>query len=335
MTDESAGQFYKAAERGIAWISAQQRANGSFFSPADGVGGYYKVPYALALAGRQRAALRLLDWVAKHHFTREGDFRGPECKTLEPAHDAWPVYTNAWLVQGACRVGRWDLARRGADFVLRHQTRAGGFYALDGDTRYLEPVCTSWAGLAVLMTGHVDQAVRAGHLLAALAQAQPDPHRFYFRMDTKGRPITDVPDGEELSYFVNARCTKQIYFHPGISLIFLCHLFLATDEDRFLRGAKETFYFTERCADDVHRFPPSGKLGVGAALFYALTGSKPARRAAIRVAEYLVETQTAEGFWTLPDEAVYASIKNKDSREIRLDLTAEFSTFLMEIASWI
>jgi len=139
-------QFLDAGERGIAWIAAQQRSDGSFCNPEDGVGSYYKVPYALALAGRLREALLLVSWVAEHHFTTKGDFRAHERKAHEPAHDAWPVYSNAWLVQGAHRVGRWDLSMRGAEFILRHQVPVGGFYALDGETRYLEPVCTSWAG---------------------------------------------------------------------------------------------------------------------------------------------------------------------------------------------
>jgi hypothetical protein len=333
MADASVRPFSEAAGRGIAWIAAQQRRDGSFCDLPDGVGGYYKVPYTLALAGRQREALRLLAWVAEHHFTVDGDFRAPERKALEPAHEAWPVYANAWLVQGACRVGRWDLGRRGAEFILRYQTPAGGFYALDGETRFLEPVCTSWGGLAVLTTGHLQAACRAGDLLANLAQAQPDPERFYFRMDPAGDLITDVPAGAALSHYVDATCSKQIYYNPGIALIFLAHLYRATGQERYLSAGREIFAFTERCADDVHRFPPSGKLGLGAALMYEITGSPEVRRAAVRVAEYLVETQTAEGFWRLPDEAVYAAIKDKDGFEVRLDLSAEFSAFLMETAS--
>ena len=328
-------RFFEGAERGIAWILDQQRADGSFCDPEDGVGGYYKVPYALALAGRQREALRLVEWVAEHHFTEEGDFRAPERKAHEPAHDAWPVYANAWLVQGAHRVGRWDLSLRGAEFLLRYQTPVGGFYALDGETRFLEPVCTSWGGLAALTTGHVEAACRAGDLLTSLAEGQPDPERFYFRMDTEGNLITDVPAGAELFYYVDATSSKQIYYNPGIALIFLCHLYRATGKEGILNAGRKIFLFTERCADDVHRFPPSGKLGLGCALMYAITGSPEARRAAVRVGEYLVETQTSEGFWRLPDEGPYSSLKDRDGFEIRLDLSAEFSTFLMEIASRI
>ena len=109
----------------------------------------------------------------------------------------------------------------------------------------------------------------------------------------------------------------------------------ATGEDRYLNAAKTILLFTEHCADDVHRFPPSGKLGSGSALLYGITGSTSARWAAIRVGEYLVETQEPEGFWRLPDVEPYSSREDRDSYDVRLDLSAEFTAFLAEIASRI
>ena len=332
MTRQTDRQFIEAAERGVAWILAQQRDNGAFCDLQDGVGGYYKVPYALSLTGRQREALQLADWIAEHHFTPEGDFRAAERKAHEPAHEGWPVYSNAWLVQGLHRLGRWDLSLRGAGFLLNYQTPAGGFYALDNETRYLEPVCTAWGGLAALTTGNIEAARRAGDLLDRMVSSQPDPQRFYFRMSTEGELITDVPADAELSYYVDAGRRQQIYFNPGIAMIFLTHLYRATREERHLNAGQELFRFTERCADDVYRFPTSGKLGLGCALLYELTGSSEARRAAVQLGQYLVESQTGEGFWRLPESGPYKGLKDRDGFEIRLDVTAEFSAFLTEIA---
>ncbi|MBV7335615.1 hypothetical protein KFU94_46695 [Chloroflexi bacterium TSY] len=335
MTDDTVLRFFQTSERGMNWIAAQQRSDGSFCNREDGVGGYYKVPYALALTGRQREAQRLMNWIAAHHFTAEGDFRAPERKAHEPTHDAWPAYANAWLVQGAHRLGRWDLSQRGTDFLLRYQSATGGFFALDEETRYLEPVNTSWGGLAALTTGHWEAACRAGDLLARLVEEQPRLDRFYFRMDVEGNLITNVPTGLELFYYVDATAPKQIYYHPGIALIFLTHLYRATNDMRYLNACQTIFRFTEQCADDIYRFPPSGKLGLGCAQLYALTGNEQARRAAIRLGNYLTDTQTKEGFWILPNEGPYTALKKRDGYEIQLDLTAEFSTFLVEIASWI
>lgn len=327
--------FIATAERGLAWIMTQQRADGSFCTPEQGIGGYYKVPYALTISGHLRQAQRLLAWVAEHHLTAEGDFHGSDPEAQTSSRDSWPVYCNAWLVLGAHRAGRWDLSRRGAAFLLRYQVPIGGFYALDGETRFLEPVCTAWGGLAALTTGHVDAACRAGDALSSMAENQPDPNRFYFRSDLEGNLITAVSPGDDLFYYVDATQSQQIYFNPGIALIFLAHLYRATGKGRYLEACQTLFDFTKRCADDVHRFPPSGKLGMGSALFYALTGQPEARQAAVNVGQYLVETQTSEGFWMLPDVAAYKAVPDKDGFEIRLDITAEFSIFLAEIAALV
>lgn len=333
MARESVQDFLDASSRGIDWICTKQNPDGSFCARDDGVGSYYKIPYALSLAGRQGEALRLVDWVAENHFTSEGDFRAPERKALNPFHDAWPVYANAWLVLGAHRVGRWDVALRGAEFLLRYQTPAGGFYSLDDETRIHEPVCTSWGGLAALAVGHLDAASRAGDLLVKLVQGQPDPQRFYARMDVEGNLITDVPTGQELYYYVDATQARQIYYNPGIALILLAHLYRATGRAEYLGAGEELLEFTARCADDVYRFPPSGKLGVGCALMYEITRSEKARSGATAVAEYLAETQNPDGFWRLPDVKPYTPRSDFDGPEIWLDVAAEFATFLMEIAS--
>jgi hypothetical protein len=335
MSHRIAQQLLASSELGIQWILAQQRADGSFCDPQDGIGGYYKVPYALSLTGHHREAQRLADWIAAHHFTPQGDFRAPQRKALEPFHETWPVYANAWLIQGLHRLGRWDLSLPGVDFMLGYQASAGGFFALQGDTRYLEPVCTAWGGLAALTTGHLEAARRAGDLLVRLVRTQPDAGRFYFRMDAEGSLITAVPAGDELHYYVDAGSAQQIYYNPGIALIFLAHLYRATGEQQYLNAGRDLFTFTERCAADVYSFPPSGKLGLGCALLYAITGSMEAQRAAQRVGEYLVETQTSEGFWRLPDTGPYAAMKDRDGFEVHLDVTAEFSTFLAEIAARI
>lgn len=321
-----------SAARGIDWILGQQRADGSLCAPEDGVGGYYKVPMGLAVAGEWRAANRLLSWVAQHHLTDEGDFRAPERKAGEPIHEAWPVYSNAWIIQGAHTVGRWDIALKGMQYLNRLQLPMGGYYTLDGDLRYIEPTSLTWGGLSALMTGYRAEALRAGDVVVRIVEQQPDPSRFYYRMDAAGNLMTDVPAGRELQYFVDPGRTKQIYYNLGISLIFLCHLYRATAAPHYLEAARKILAFTQQCAEDVFRFPPSGKLGLGCALLYSLTGDPVARHGALSVGAYLLETQGKDGVWQLPNEEPYTSL-NRDSFDVLLDITTEFSTFLLQMVA--
>lgn len=80
MSKQLIQQFIASSNLGIQWILAQQREDGSFCDPQDGIGGYYKAPYALSLTGHILEAQHLADWIARHHFTLKGDFRAPERK---------------------------------------------------------------------------------------------------------------------------------------------------------------------------------------------------------------------------------------------------------------
>lgn len=331
MTDNRE-RYLQSARRAARWIVDRQRPDGSFFDVEAGVGGYYKVPYALAAAGFVPEAMRLFDWVRAHHFTAEGDFRAPSRKATLDFHEDWPMYSSAWLIQGAHRLGRFDLSFRGAEFLLGYQAACGGFHAPDRENSAIDTLGTSWAGLAELTVGNLDAARSAVRCIEGLVSQQPDPTRFYFRVTPEGTLVTDVPDGAELGYFVDSSRDQQIYFHPGIALVFLCRWHQATAEASALEAGRTIFDFTQRCQDDVYRFPPSGKLGFGSALLASITGNAKAGEAARSVADYLVSTQGDDGCWVLPDVAIYEIVEDKQDPEILLDVTAEFTAFLCEIA---
>jgi hypothetical protein len=325
--------YIESARKAARWIVDRQKADGSLFDVEAGVGGYYKVPYALGISGFATEAMRLLRWVRAHHFTPEGDFRGPSRKAMLSVHDDWPTYSNSWLVQGAHRLGQFDLSFKGADFLLSHQAPCGGFRSVEAGKPYVDCLSTSWPGLAQLTVGRLESAAAAEQCLRRLVAAQPDPTRFYFRMTTDGELITEVPEGAALGYYVDAQCPQQIYFFPGIAMIFLCRWHLATGDAASLDAARAIFDFAERCQDDVYCFPPSGKLGLGCALLASITGEAKPRQAAQAVGDYLVRTQRADGAWILPDVEVYRMIEDKEDPELLTDVTAEFATFLCEMAA--
>jgi hypothetical protein len=116
-------------------------------------------------------------------------------------------------------------------------------------------------------------------------------------------------------------------------MIFLCRWHLASGAAPALEAAQAIFDFTQRCQDDVYSFPPSGKLGFGCALLGSITGEAKPRQAAVTLGDYLVRTQHEDGYWILPDVDVYAAIEDKEDPELLTDVTAEFATFLCEIAA--
>lgn len=332
MTDQLR-ELEEGARRAVQWTASHQREDGSLTRPEDGIGGYYKVPYLFAATGRLREAQALLDWVSARHMTPGGDFRAPQRRALQAAHDRWPVYANAWIVLGACRAGRWDLAHRGMRFIKSEQSALGAFPARARDGGYLEPVNTAWGGLACLATGCLEEARRAARVLAGLVKAQREPGRFYYRMDESGSLIETVPAGQERSYFVDAGSERQVTYNPGIALIFLAQMARAEGTSAWSEACAALAAFAARCVPAVVRFPPSGKLGYGCALWARSTGDREAARVAAEVGRYLLETQREDGSWRLPDVEPYASRPGRDDFETILDLTAEFGAFLAELSA--
>jgi hypothetical protein len=326
-------RYVESARRAGQWIVDHQKPDGSFFDADMGISGYFKIPYALGISGFVPQSVRLLRWVARNHFTAEGDFRSPQRKAATAKHDDWPTYANSWLIQAAHRLNQFDLSFRGAEYLLRHRTPCGGFNALENGKPYVECLGTSWAGMAQLSVGNITVAAGVAQCLQSLVDQQPDTGRFYFRMTTDGQLITDVPDGAALGYYVDSMREDQIYYHPGVAMIFLCRYYLASGEVSALRTAETIFAFTDRCRPDVYAFPPSGKLGVGCALLASITGKPEPRRAAESLVDYLVETQKPDGYWQLPEVEIYRTIKNKDSLEITMEISSEFTAWLWEIAA--
>ncbi|MCX6030530.1 MAG: glycoside hydrolase family 88 protein [Chloroflexi bacterium] len=322
--------YQAAIGRGVAWLLEEQRSDGSFSAPDEGVDSFYKIPYAFGVTGQAPAAQRLLDWVACHCFTAEGDLRSPARKSQGDFHREFYTYANSWLVIGCQRLGRFDLAYRGLGFILRFQDpRTGGFFAepdfLAAGRGRQDIVCASQGGLACLYLGQLEAARRAGEFLLELIGLQPEPERrLYATLDPAEGLVTRYPEDKALRHVVDAASPTQWYFYPGIAMGFLGQLYRATGERHYLEAAARYFAFTTRCQGDVYQTPPSGKIGWGASVLYAITGEPHYRQAAEEVGDYLVGSQQPGGWWQSPtsDPAL---------RYIWHDFTAEFVVWLSEI----
>ena len=322
--------YQAAIGRGVAWLLGEQRSDGSFSAPDEGVDSFYKIPYAFGVTGQAPAAQRLLDWVARYCFTAEGDLCSPARKSQGDFHREFYTYANSWLVIGCQRLGRFDLAYRGLRFILRFQDpHTGGFFAepdfLTAGRGCQDIVCASQGGLACLYLGQLEAARRAGEFLLELLWLQPEPERrLYATLDPAEGLITRYPEDKALRHLVDAASPAQWYFYPGIAMGFLGQLYRATGERRYLEAAARYFAFTTRCQGDVYRTPPSGKIGWGASVLYAITGEPHYRQATEEVGDYLMGSQQPGGWWQSPT-------LDPTLRYIWHDFTAEFVVWLSEI----
>lgn len=138
---------------------------------------WYRLPWALAVAGESATAHRLLDWIERECLDEGGRFHGGI--ELDPAlNHTSNTYPETCLAYGAMLLRRMDIARKlmtAAGGGFDRQT--GGVYM---DRRFQDAgspqllFLTSQYAMSAAITGLVDDARMAGQWLENLWNAQPD-----------------------------------------------------------------------------------------------------------------------------------------------------------------
>ena len=331
----------RAIARGANWIIHRQGGDGCLRLEdevvADDPRCYYKVVWALTVAGRLREANLAASYIKSRFMLEDGDFSGGTPRSSEEWFQGrYYTYLNVWIVIGAHKLGRFDLSIPGINYMLRYRDPVTGGFCNEKpypQGRYIEDaLATSYNGLACLYLGRLEEARGAGNFLIRLLELQPEfEERFYAAMDGEGRLITDFPPEEAIHRVVEAGERQQYYYIIGYPIILLSKLYLATGEKRYLETAERYFSFTKICRGDVYASPPSGKLGWGCALLYRVTKDEEIGRAVKAVTEYLLERQEEEGCWLrFPGFKRY-----RDGEPYPLcgaiDITSEFTAWLSEI----
>jgi hypothetical protein len=292
---EEVERFRNARERGGVWLHEKLRPDGSMGSAS------YKVLSALQVCGKSRAANRMCNWLVSHEMTPEGDFGD----STEPKHER-AIYSNAWIVIGSHRLGRFDISQKGMDFISSFQDPvSGGFLALPSspterveDTKQ-DLMIAGFCGLAALYTGRIEVARGAGRWFEMMMEAQPKfPHKLY-TVYSRAQGLHLVPDSkEELRYLVSSDAQgDQYFFQVGVAGGFLTRLYQATGEQEWLTLAKEYMRFAEGANDSLFRTLRAGKVGWAAALLYTQTGESKYKKMALRVGDMLIARQARAGSW--------------------------------------
>ena len=318
-------RFREARDRGGRYLLGQIHVDGSFGDPVLGVTEYYKAPAAFMVCGMTGAASRLLNWIRHHGFLASGDF-GPRPAAERDSY--YYTYHNAWVIKAAHRLGAFDLAQRGMDFLLGFRDpESGGFYShpteRNADTGQ-DLWVVSGCGWCAVYTGRLDVARGVGRWMQRLMEDQPNyPEELWTVYSRERGLITEVIDEDDFRYVLTRDESRdQSFYHPGIAAGFLCRLYMATGEGEWLELAREYMRFCDHVGDYHFRLLRAGKVGWAASMLFTLTGEDKYREIAVRVGDNLIDTQTESGAWTWP-----VSGRNVPHN----DITAEMVVWLDEI----
>jgi len=317
-------RYREAAEKAARWLCSIQNLDGTMNPVEKGALTYYKVPRGLAIAGHLKEAHAVLDWARETIFTSEGDFAA-ERKAFHHYHY---TYSSAWFVWAAHLLNRFDISYRGMEYLRRFRNpRAGGYcseatYSPENhNTQDLLSISfNSFVGLHI---GMIDEARRAAGLVRSIIDQQPEPDRiFWLRVDGEGKLITAVdPNCDEPRFCaLEVKAPQQYYYYLGAAIVFLSKLYSITRSKRHLESAETVHDICLNCHEDAFRTDATGKVGLGSAYLYKLTGEEKYAESAIRSCDFLVRDQHPEGYWVRGDSPTASS-------------TAEFLVWLSEVAA--
>ncbi|HZQ37829.1 MAG TPA: GMC family oxidoreductase N-terminal domain-containing protein [Dehalococcoidia bacterium] len=317
--------FAIARDRGADYLEFRQRADGLVGDESAGLGGFYKATYALAAAGRSRAAGRMVHWLREHAATPEGDFAGAWHRG--GLADVYP-YGNAWIAAGLLRAGAFDLCGRALDFLATLQDpRSGGLRTRvdrEGPEVRQEVMSSAMAGIAALIGGRLEIADGVARFLRTILAAQPRPAEMLCHVYTPADGvITQFPEQRAGEFAVIASLPRQAYFMYGIGAAFMTGYAFARDDHAALEDAAAFLLPAHHATAAMYETAQVGKVAWGAALLAGASGDALQRDLALRAAGALLAQQNPDGSWD--NTGGYTTEAQRD------EVTAEF----VAIMDWV
>jgi hypothetical protein len=308
--------YRQSRQRGVDWLIEQLNPDGSI-GPVEAGFNYYRLPWTFTITGETSHALRLCDWVRHNQIDADGDFTGVSPRGLE----TW-AYENAVFLYGAQMARQFDLSYRGYRRLLASFDSASGGFRHHPDGTGIaadENIPTvAQCGKTALMMGDLATAERVGEWFRRVWEAQPAlPDRLFYVWSAETQSlVTDYPAERAGAYVVEAQGERQRFTCGGIAAAFLVRLYQATGNDAWLELAKDYQEFAMNSTERQFEVPQVCKTGWGSALLYEATREELYRDWTVRVGDYYVATQHADGHWT--NKAPYDDFANQ------ITVTAEF-----------
>ncbi|WP_181779944.1 hypothetical protein [Pseudonocardia pini] len=288
-------------DRAVRWLLDRVGPGGEPAFAAEH-NGYYRLPWALALAGERGAAAEVLGWIEREALTADGDLREGTPRAAWTAMAA--TYPLTIIAHGAWTLERYDTARAVWEaLVPLVDPDSGGAYWERPEARVtgrqlLFP--TAQLGMTALHTGRTDVADAAYGWFTALLAAQPElPRRFHVSRDARGL-VTDVPEADAYNLVVDFAQPRQAFHNPGIGAAFLARYGAATGRAEVVRTARELLHLHDGATEEQYRFTESTgvcKLGLGAAAVYDVAPDDGLCDHLLRMTAWYRDSQDPAGWW--------------------------------------
>jgi len=255
--------------------------DGSYIWDGYAFDAFHKQAYSWNLVGNNEEAHRLLNWIRDTRIRSDGSL----ILTEDPGDTVnnVDIYKHCWTVQGAHRMGRFDVSYPVYNFVKTCERPCGGF-PLQRAMKYCRAMTTAWAGVTAVYFNDMVLAKRCADWCISVQEQQTDPEKYYFMTDDEGKIALD---GE----YIDIHKTKQCYWEIGFSMILLDRMYQITGDKKYLDHVGRWLDFLWTCAEDVWSYWGSGKAAQAAAMYYSFTGDERGIDAACNFIDFVADTQ--------------------------------------------
>jgi hypothetical protein len=324
--------YQQACRRGTDWLLGFMNPDGSI-GPVQERLFYYRVPWTFALMGEITPASRVLDWISRHMLTPQGAFEGISPQGI--FGERYGSYPLACLLVGAVMRQRFDIVYRGTEHLLTWQDPlSGGLYNNCADMtatgeQELFPTCQ--AGMTFILTGQIEAARKAGQWVQRLWQLQPDVDRMLHHVYSPAKGlVADFAPDQQAVYVTRKDQPWQHHYNGGIAAAFLTQLYMATGEEQWLDLARKYQDFSMTTDACQFQSMQTCKSGWGSGLLYLVTREQTYRDWTLRLGDWFVEHQFADGHW---ENTKYWTPNPTDADNI--EITAEFVMHLANLISYL
>ncbi|MGK6310262.1 hypothetical protein [Variovorax sp. DT-64] len=293
--------FEKSRSAALEWLRSHVAADGKP-TGADFANRWWRLPWALSLAGDSVAAASVLAWAERNAFNEECDLRrGP----LEISPGASPVYELSALAIGAWRLGRYALANRLLDRCATFQSPVtGGVYDQRERINTEQDVLkTAQLGLAAIVANRRDIADPIYGWLVRLWAAQPDlPAILYPFIDDDGQLVKPSDEGfsSQFKYKVDLSAPLQAYYNPAIAAAFLYDYGSLTGNSAAISLGRQYLQLNIDGTQEQYNDPRSVqicKFAWGVANGIPVDPASDLTVHAIRMGQWFLECQNPDGSW--------------------------------------
>jgi hypothetical protein len=295
--------YSQSQEKSTNWLLSQINPDGTVNPAAKGSIAYYKLPWALVLAGKSLEAKKIIDWTVNETMAEDGDLKSDKRQKF---HLDFYTYPGAWICLASQLLSLFDISYPLWKYISTHQDPSTGGYC--SKTPYIsekdnleDANSTAWCSFVGLHLGKLEEAKKAAKFLKMILEIQPNfKEEFYYYWHPEKGLVTKEPAEEPDERFIRINMKdkeENFYYMLGAIVTFLSKLSSITKEKEHLDLARAYYDFIVRAGEHPFHTESCGKLCFASTHLYRASGERKYLEMAERFMQSLLGIGEPEGFW--------------------------------------